>query len=176
MSIAVISVMSDAVPTADVEAGDVAALFRAHYARLVRALAVVSGDGDLAADAVQEAFTRLHRRWSTIRHYEDPVGWVRRVALNLLSDDRRRNQRKWRAVERLAAMTATSTPAPSEPTEVSALVAALPRQQRIAIALFYVDGLSVAEVAAAMGISQGSVKSHLHDARRSLRVRLGGER
>ena len=162
--------------TVDFEADGVAALFRAHYTRLVRALAVVCGDGDLAADAVQEAFARAHTRWRTIRHYDDPVGWVRRVAINLLRDDQRRNTRKRRAVERLAAMTPATTPPPAEPDATATMLASLPQQQRTAAALFYVDGLSVDEVATAMGIAPGSVKSHLHDARRSLRTKLGGER
>ena len=47
-------------PTTDVES-----FFRDHYARLVRALALACGDGELAADAVQEAFVRAHTRWRT---------------------------------------------------------------------------------------------------------------
>jgi RNA polymerase sigma-70 factor (ECF subfamily) len=174
----VIWVVADAVPVVDADAvqDDVAALFRAHYARLVRTLAVVCGDADLAADAVQEAFVRAHGRWRSIRHYDDPVGWIRHVALNLVRDDRRRVTRGRRALERLAVVTATATPPPAEPDGIGALLDSLPRQQRIAAALFYVDGLSIAEIAATMGIAPGSVKSHLHDARRSLRRTVGDER
>jgi RNA polymerase sigma-70 factor, ECF subfamily len=168
--IAVVPDRASLPPTTDVEA-----FFRAHYARLVRALALACGDGEQAADAVQEAFVRAHTRWRTLRHYDDPVGWVRHVALNLLRDDRRRSTRKLHAVQRLAAVTETTTPPPPEPDGVAALLGALPRQQRVAAALFYVDGLSIAEVATAMGIAEGSVKSHLHDARRSLRTIVGKE-
>ena len=122
VSVLVITVMSDAMATVDFEADDVAALFRDHYTRLVRALAVVCGDGELAADAVQEAFARAHTRWRTIRHYDDPVGWVRRVAINLLRDDRRRNTRKRRAVERMAAMTPATTPPPIEPDATATML------------------------------------------------------
>jgi RNA polymerase sigma-70 factor (ECF subfamily) len=65
--------------------------------------------------------------------------------------------------------------APPEPDGLGALLAELPRQQRIAVALYYVDGLPVADVADAMGIAEGSVKSHLHDARQRLRAVLGDE-
>ncbi len=65
-------------------------VFRAHYDRLVRSLTLACGDAELAADAVQEAFVRAHVRWRRLRHYEDPVGWVRRVAINLLRDQHRR--------------------------------------------------------------------------------------
>ncbi len=155
-------------------AGGIEPLFRAHYARLVRSLAVACGDGELAADAVQEAFVRAHARWRTLRHYDDPVGWVRRVAINLLHDDRRRAERKRRAVARLSAQP-SAVPPPPEPDAMGPLLAALPRQQRTAVALFYVDGLSVAGVASAMGLAEGSVKSHLHDARRRLRAVLDEE-
>ncbi len=43
------------------------------------------------------------------------------------------------------------------------------------MALYYVEGLTVAEVATAMGLAEGSVKSHLHDARRRLREVIGEE-
>jgi RNA polymerase sigma-70 factor, ECF subfamily len=175
VSLMVICVMSEPLPVVEVGGDDVTALFRAHYARLVRALAIVCGDAELAADAVQEAFVRAHSRWRSIRHYDDPVGWVRHVALNLLRDDRRRSTRMLHAMERLAPVTETTTPAPPEPDGVTALLETLPRQQRVAAALFYVEGLSIAEVATAMGIAEGSVKSHLHDARRSLRTIVAKE-
>ena len=149
-------------------------LFRAHYQRLVRSLALASGDAELAADVVQEAFVRAHARWRSLRHYDDPIGWVRRVALNLLSDANRRSARRRRAIDRLAAEP-TTVAAPREPDELDSLLAALPPQQRTAVALYYVEQLSVAEVAAAMELAEGSVKSHLHDARRRLRSVLDRE-
>ena len=155
--------------------GDFDAVFRAHYDRLVRALTIVSGDRETAADAVQEAFVRAHVRWRRVRHYEDPVGWVRRVAINRLHDDRRRAGRKQRAVDRLAALgRAHAAPADADVGRdaLDELLATLPRQQRLATALFYVEELSVAEVAAALGLAEGTVKSHLHDARRRLRALL----
>ena len=176
MSRTVIALVTEPPPSAVplTASGDIEPFFRAHYARLVRSLAVISGDGELAADAVQEAFVRAHVRWRTLRHYDDPVGWVRRVAINLLHDDHRRATRKRRAIARLAAEQAESID-PPEPDGLATLLATLPRQQRVAVALYYVDGLSVAEVADAMGLAEGSVKSHLHDARRRLRAVLDRE-
>jgi RNA polymerase sigma-70 factor (ECF subfamily) len=150
-------------------------LFRDHYDRLVRSLTVACGDREQAADAVQEAFVKAHVRWRRIGRYDDPIGWVRRVAINQLHDDHRRTGRKLRAFARLASRTPTSEH-PAEPDEVDRLLSELPRQQRLATALFYVDGMSVAEIATALGIAEGSVKSHLFDARKRLRTVLDRER
>jgi RNA polymerase sigma-70 factor, ECF subfamily len=149
-------------------------LFDAHYQRLVRALTVVAGDREQAADAVQEAFVKAHLRWRRISTYDDPIGWVRRVAINELRDEHRRTARKRRAVGRLATTTRTVVE-PPEVDEIGRLLATLPRQQRAAIALFYVDGLSVAEIATALGVAEGSVKSNLHDGRRRLRAVIDEE-
>ena len=165
--------MSEVSDAALTDGDEIEPLFRAHYARLVRALALVCGDGEVAADAVQEAFVRAHIRWRRLRHYDDPVGWIRRVALNLVRDDHRRTVRKQRAVARLASEPVVIGPEP-EPDRLTTLLGALPRQQRMAVALYYVDGLSIAEVAATMGLAEGSVKSHLHDARQRLRGVIEG--
>jgi RNA polymerase sigma-70 factor, ECF subfamily len=149
-------------------------VFDAHYQRLVRALTLVAGDPETAADAVQEAFVKAHLRWRRISRYDDPVGWVRRVAINQLRDDHRRRGRRQRALSRLASREQTVT-MPPEIDEFDRLLAELPKQQRATTALFYVDGLTIAEIAVALGLAEGSVKSHLHDARRRLRPVLERE-
>ena len=151
------------------------ALFADHYPRLVRALTLVAGDQEVAADAVQEAFVKAHLKWRKISRYDDPIGWVRRVAINQIRDAHRRHERKNRALRRLASREPMVTQ-PVEPDEFGRLLAALPTQQRAATALFYVDGLTIAEIAVALDIAEGSVKSHLHDARRRLKPLLEGER
>lgn len=145
-------------------------LFRAHYGRLVRALTLACNDQEVAADAVQEAFVKAHLHWRRIQHYDDPVGWIRRVAINRLRDDHRRQSRKGMALERLASEPqAQSVGQHDFDSEVQAILAQLPKQQRIAIALFYVDELSIAEIAAALKVSEGAVKSYLHQGRARLR-------
>ncbi len=156
---------------------ELAELFRAHYGRLVRSLTVACGDAEEAADAVQEAFVKAHLRWRRLRRYDDPVGWIRRVAINRLRDGHRRHTRKTRAVERLAATTehAVAGPEPGHDGLLTTLLAALPRQQRLAVAFYYVDGLSVGETAATLGLSEGAVKYHLHQARERLRAHVSAD-
>jgi RNA polymerase sigma-70 factor (ECF subfamily) len=148
--------------------------FRDHYAGMVRSLAVAAGDRELAADCVQEAFTRAYVRWRRISRYDDPAAWVRHVAVNKLRDHWRRNRRRDRAVSRLGAQLEPVEP-PTEPASapgLAAAVAELPARQREAVALFYVEGLSVREVADAMRVSEGAVKYHLHEGRERLRRAL----
>jgi RNA polymerase sigma-70 factor, ECF subfamily len=154
---------------------DLETMFRAHYGRLVRALALVAGSQEAAADAVQEAFVKAHLHWRRVQRYDDPVGWIRRVAINKLRDENRRQGRKERAVERLQTEIRTDAVEWSDGTDAGALLAELPRQQRLAMALFYVEGLSVAEVAETLKLSEGAVRFHLHQGRNRLRGQVLGD-
>jgi len=146
------------------------------YAPLVRALTVACGDREVAADCVQEAFVKAHLRWRRISSYDDPAAWVRRVAINRMRDHFRREKVGERVHRLLAASASTHEAPPSPQLDLQKLLAALPPQQRIAMSLHYVADLTVAEVAAAMLLSEGAVKFHLYEGRRRLRPLLeGGE-
>jgi len=151
-------------------------LFRANYVRLVRALTLLAGSPEDAADAVQDAFVKAHLRWRTIRQYDDPMAWVRRVAINGVRDQHRRSRRKQRAMETLSADAMAAAPSnDAHDTALLEAIDALPRQQRAAIALYYLGGLSVSETAAALAVSEGAVKFHLHQGRERLRLTVGAE-
>jgi RNA polymerase sigma-70 factor, ECF subfamily len=143
--------------------------FRNSYWPMVRSLSVACGDRDVAEDAVQDGFERAFVRWRRISRYDDPAGWIRHVALNRLRDHFRRDERRRRALERLAAEPDRALHAGGVATDVEALLAGLPQQQRIAAAFFYVEDLSVREVATSMRLSEGAVKYHLHAARSALK-------
>lgn len=150
------------------------ALFAAEHDRLVAGLAVAF---DLAAaeDAVQEAFIAADRRWSRVGSLEDPAGWVRRTALNRLLNGRRNERRR---AEILSAV--RPSPPGDRPVEdlvdLQAALAAMPPRMRAAMCLHYVSGLRVDEVAEAMGVSPGTVKSTLSDGRRWLASHMEGVR
>jgi RNA polymerase sigma-70 factor (ECF subfamily) len=154
---------------------DFESTFRAHYGRLVRALTVVAGSPEAANDAVQEAFVKAHLRWRKVSQYDDPVGWIRRVAINKLKDEHRRNGRKDRAVERMGNEYQESVVGEPAIDEMHQLLAGLPRQQRLCVALFYIEQLSVAEIGKTLEISEGAVKFHLHRGRERLRGLLTEE-
>ncbi|HEY3673262.1 MAG TPA: sigma-70 family RNA polymerase sigma factor [Acidimicrobiia bacterium] len=147
--------------------------FREHYWPMVRSLSVACGDREAAADAVQDAFTRAYARWRRISRYEHPAGWIRHVALNRLRDHFRHEARGVRARERIAGQTVTTVDAPELPDDaLMVAVRSLPTQQQIAVSLFYVEQLSVREIAASMKLSEGAVKYHLHAGRGALRAWL----
>src|SRR3954454_3550936 len=74
------------------EMDSIEALFREEFARLVRSFSVAFGVEE-ASDAVQEAFVVADAQWDRISRYDDAAGWVRRVALNRLLNERRRQNR-----------------------------------------------------------------------------------
>jgi RNA polymerase sigma-70 factor (ECF subfamily) len=150
-------------------ASDLSEVFRLEFGRLVGALAVAFG-AEAAADAVQEAFIAADRRWGRVGRYEDPAAWVRHVALNRLRNERRNARRR---VEILTAVQpARSTNLTEELIDLRSALAVLPRQQRASVCLHYLGGYTIDEVAAAMSIAPGTVKSHLSDARSRLRLLL----
>ncbi len=165
------------------------ALFMDQYEPLAQALTLVAQDPDVARDAVQEAFVRLCREWPTVSGYDHQVAWVRKVALNLVRDHQRRSGRWARlslSLEQIeqdaVAHSDTLDPVGDGPASEDAVASAdpelwsavrrLPEKQRTALGLFYIADLSISGVAAAMGVSSGTVKRHLERARSALRTKV----
>ncbi len=153
------------------------AFFRVEYPRLVTLLVAVTGSRGAAEDLAQEALIRAHARWDQIVRYDKPGAWVRRVALNLASNHGSRRRSEGRALARLRSQR-PSEPyayADDDPVEVDdfwALVRRLPARQAAAIALHHLEDRSVAEVASAMGCSEGTAKTHLRRGRIALAALL----
>lgn len=140
-------------------------LFRSEYSSLVRALTLACGNPEDAADAVQDAFVQAERHWRRISAYEQPAAWLRRTAVNRLANRRRGDRRREAFLARTVAGTAEQRPVD---IDLRAAVESLPDGQRMAVGLHYLADLPVAQVAEAMGISPGTVKSQLYDARAAL--------
>ncbi len=151
---------------------DPASLFEHNYTALVRSLAVACGDQEAAADAVQEAFLQLCLHWKRVGKYDNPMAWVRHVAINRLSNHRRSLRRRAAALLRLRNPEPRPGAESQMQSDLEVAIRSLPLRQRVAVALYYVEGLPVAQVARSMGISEGSVNTHLHRARAALKPTL----
>ena len=145
-----------------------AAFYREHRNRIARGLALTLRDGHLAAEAVDEAMARAYQRWSRVATYNDPAGWVYRVALNWSTSVLRRRAR----APRIASPSPDTELEPlSEPSLLTAL-ASLERNQRAVIVCRFFLGWNEAETAAALGTRPGTVKSRLHRGLRALERQL----
>ena len=145
-------------------------LYAATRERLTVQLTALAGDRSEAQDLVQEAFVRAWIRWDTVGAYDDPEGWIRRVAFNL-------GVSRWRRARRLVLRPSPSGALPSASGPdvgwllvrrsrgvslgVIGALQALPVPERRAVILHHVAGLSVEEVAAEVGSPVGTVKSRL---------------
>jgi RNA polymerase sigma-70 factor (ECF subfamily) len=108
---------------------------------------------------------------------KDRVAWLYRVGINRCKDYRRAMARAARLGQRLAGtletVVASAVEDWSPEPRLIEILRPLPTRQRTAAALFYLAGFSTAEIAQTMGISEGTVGSHLHKAREALRKMLG---
>jgi RNA polymerase sigma-70 factor (ECF subfamily) len=147
--------------------------YRSERDRLVRALALtLGGDVSLAAEATDEAMARAYTRWRQVGGYENPSGWVYRVALNWArSRLRKRSRERWgMTVDR-----GEWDPDPADPTLVRR-VWALPEHQRVVVVLRYFTDWSTDQIADALDIRPGTVKSRLNRALSHLRTTMEEQR
>lgn len=147
------------------------AFYASEYRRVVALAYALLGNGVAAEDVAQETFLVTFRLWEQVSGYENPRAWVRRVLVNRATSSLRRRSAEWRALTRLGHGGDPRWVGELEPDsgEVWQAVAQLPKRQAQAVALYYVDQLSLEEIGEVLGCSTGTVKTHLSRAR----VRLG---
>jgi RNA polymerase sigma-70 factor (ECF subfamily) len=138
-------------------------------------MALVCGSFPAAEDAVQEALARAWERSERGQYIGSIPGWVATVARNLLRDRFRRAMAEARARRRLAARPEGSSGMAQveRRADVERALAGLSKRQREVAVFHYFLDLEVAETAGVLGVPNGTVKSALHRARRSLAGALG---
>jgi RNA polymerase sigma-70 factor (sigma-E family) len=149
---------SNAAPDA---ARQVTALYQVHALGLVRLAVIMLGDPEAAEDVVQEAFLGLYRRWGGLADTSRALAYLRSSVLNGCRTVLRRKSRYVRTVFAEPALDSAEAGALAgeEHRAVVAAIRKLPNRQREALVLrFYLD-MDEGEVAEAMRISRGSVKS-----------------
>ncbi len=146
------------------------------YPRMVALAYALSGSRWCAEDIAQEAFLRAHRSWNRIASYEKPGAWLRRVTTNLATSHVRRRLAEAKALGLVALGRRSALPAhPDGEAEVWSVVAELPRRQRQAFALRYLEGLSIGEIATVLELKESTVRTHLERGRSTLGRVLGEE-
>lgn len=126
-------------------------------------------DHHRADDLVQAALERVYAAWPRVRRTDDPFAYTRTTMVRLLISEQRRSW--WR--REVVTETVPDHPAAdtdhAQRLDLLALVQRLPRRQRLVVLLRFVEDMSVAETAAVMSCSEGTVKGQTNAAMTALR-------
>ena len=128
-------------------------------------------DSDAALDVLQETFLYVMRKFPGFRLTANFKTFLYPAVRNLSIAARRKAERYQASEEAVKQLENTPAPTGPEPAAVdlNIVLSELPEEQREVILLRFVDGLSLNEIAAAMEIPLGTVKSRLHNALQTLR-------
>ena len=149
------------------------AFYAREYASLVAMAHALTGSRAQAEEVAQEAMLTAYRRWDDVSRLDVPATWVRRVCANTATSLVRRRVVEARALLRLRSRPVVVAELDETDGAFWAEVRRLPRRQAQCVALRYVYGCPVAEIAAILGCADGTVKSQLWHARARLAERLG---
>lgn len=157
-------------------------LYAAHWRPLVRFAVLLVRDQAVAEDVVQDAFVALHQRWGRLSDRSRATAYLRRSVVNGSRSVLRHRSVVDRHLQRAAGAARTrgtdlhttpdATAASLRRTAVLDALAELPRRQREVLVLRHYLDLGEAEIAATLGITRGSVKTHASRGAAALRARL----
>lgn len=156
---------------------DFADIYAAHHAEALRLAYLLTGDAHRAEDVVSDAFIKVFRRWDDTA-ISQPRAYIRRAVINEANSRFRRL-----AIERREAAKQTGDGRGSlsaddqvaNQDQVFAALRRMPERQRTALVLRFYSDLPEREIAAAMDVSVGTVKSSLSRGLDRLRAELGQE-
>jgi RNA polymerase sigma-70 factor (sigma-E family) len=161
------------------DAYDLDRLYREHYRSLVRLASILVDDVATCEELVQDAFVAVLRRAGGWAAADKAPAYLRSAVLNQARSHLRKQQvrRRWlRSVDPPADQGGADGAVllDAESTEMLTALRSLPERQREVLALRYYLDLSEAEIAATLGISTGSVKTHAHRGLAALALRFEG--
>ena len=165
--------MADITPAAGTREARLIAMMNEHEEALLRMCAVYLRDAALAEDAVQDTFVKAYRAMDAFRGGSSEKTWLMRIAINTCKDMRKgawfRHVDHRVALDNLPAPLAAPSGAQSD---LALTVMELPQKHLEAVLLHYYQGMTVREVAQALGIPHQTVSSRLKRAREALRATL----
>lgn len=159
-------------------------LYDRHRHLVYRTALAITNDMEAAADILQEVFLRLYRFAERVDAERPLEPWLYRVTSNL-AYTWVRQRRQWfkpleEVVEKLSSGRRQNPPTlfdiDEETQRVQKALSSLPLHHRVVVVLYYLNDLSLQEIAQVLGIPEGTVKSRLHYGRQALKKSLGLER
>lgn len=159
-------------------AAGVRTLYFSHRDAVRTALRRLTGDGPHVDDLLQDVFVVALQDAARLVVAVSPRAWLYGIAVKLAANHRRRRWvRSWLGLESVSELAAADNPVHAlERREAEqtllAVLAAMPAQKRELFVLFELEGLSGAELAAALKIPVGTVWTRLHHARRAFAAEL----
>jgi RNA polymerase sigma-70 factor (sigma-E family) len=151
------------------------AFYERMHGRAVGTARRLVGNGAAAEDLAAEAFARAYSRWSTVRSHPNPEAWLLRVVGNLAVDQVRHEARRPDLRPDAGRRDPSADDAALRIDLADAINRLSSRQQEVVVMRYLID-LTEDDVAVSLGMSTGSVKTHLHRATTKLRNELTDDR
>ena len=152
-------------------------LYRTHADRVYALCLRLSGDRVEAMELAQDVFVRAWEKLDRLERGSDAGAWLWRLATNVVLNDRRSRRRRIARVTNVEQPSDLErpdlrTPMPVRKLSFDAAVAHLPERARAVFVLHDVEGYDHGEIAAMLGVAEGTVRAHLHRARALMREAL----
>ena len=152
-------------------------LMRWHRDSVYRVAYAIIGDHDQAEDVVQEAFMRAYEAMGRFDRKQRFAPWIERIAANYAISLKRQGGGRPQVSESGVVQYAEGNPSESIAAQqlhstIRQAITTLPRQQRLAISLFYLKDMDLLQTAEVLGCAVGTVKRYLHRARQKLEKML----
>ena len=152
-------------------------LYHDHADRIYGLCLRMSGDAVRATELAQDVFVRAWEQLDRLRPDSDAGAWLWRLATNTVLNEMRGERRRVARVAPVAEpalleRAQMGTPLPVRRLSLDAAMARLPDRAREVFVLHDVEGFAHAEVAAMLGVAEGTVRAHLHKARTLMREAL----
>lgn len=147
-------------------------LFRRHRDRMWAVALRTTGNPELAADCVQDAFVSAFRRGASYRGDAAVTTWLHRIVVNACLDRLRRDKPTRELPQKELADARDAHSSVDVRLDVRRALDRLPEGQRLALVLVDMHGLSITEAAAVLGIAEGTVKSRCSRGREAMAALL----